>query len=510
MTASILIVDDEADIRNLMKGILEDEGFRVRLASNSREAYASVQENLPSLVVLDIWLQGSEHDGLKILSTLKETYPHLPIVMISGHGTIETAVSAIRQGAYDFIEKPFKADRLILMIQRALETAHLRRENEALKQKVNVSDEMVGESPAMQNLRQVLLRVAPTNSRILLTGEPGSGKDIAARFIHNNSGRSASPFMVLNCATMRPEHLEIELFGAEEGHNQSAYTGLLERADGGTLLLDEVADMPLETQGKIVRVLQSQSFTKVGGSKSIDVDVRIIASSNRNLEEEIEKGAFRQDLYYRLNVVPIRIPSLRERAQDIPALASYFMHGLSRGGEMVELEFTEVAMVSLKTYSWPGNIRQLRNVMEWVLIMNAGHHEGAYDIVHLPPEISGRCYTDAGVQELEGASGKAFLNQEIMTLPLREAREHFEREYLMAQVARFGGNVSKTAQFVGMERSALHRKLKSLEVAGSDKEENCAGREASCPKTKEEGIGYAGDYMRRRTGRAWDSLLPVA
>ncbi|MCD8520623.1 MAG: sigma-54 dependent transcriptional regulator [Alphaproteobacteria bacterium] len=479
MTASILIVDDEADIRNLIKGILEDEGFRVRMAGNSKEAYVAVQENVPHLVVLDIWLQGSDHDGLKILSTLKENHPHLPVVMISGHGTIETAVSAIKQGAYDFIEKPFKSDRLILMIQRALEAANLRRENEALKQKVNVTEDMLGKSPATQNLRQLLLRVAPTNSRILLTGEPGCGKDVVARFLHNNSGRSGSPFMALSCATMRPDRLEVELFGSEEGvAGEPAHTGLLESADGGTLLLDEVADMPLETQGKIVRVLQSQSFTKVGGNKPINVDVRIIASTNRNLDEEIANGNFRQDLYYRLNVVPIKIPPLRERSQDIADLASYFMAALSKTHIVPDPLFTPGAMISLQAYAWPGNIRQLRNVMEWILIMNAGHHEGAFDVEHLPPEISGRYLLDTGDEGI-GGSDKPILSQDLMTMPLREAREHFEREYLMAQVARFDGNVSKTAQFIGMERSALHRKLKSLEVA-ADKEED--GLEKNLPE----------------------------
>lgn len=465
MTASILIVDDEADIRNLMKGILEDEGFRVRTASSSKEAYASVAEMMPHLVVLDIWLQGSDHDGLKILSTLKAQHPHLPIVMISGHGSIETAVTAIKDGAYDFIEKPFKADRLILMIQRALENANLKRENEALKQKVNVTEDMIGVSSVSQNLRQVLFRVAPTNSRVLLAGEPGSGKDVAARFIHNNSPRAKSPFMVLSCATMQPDRLEIELFGSEN----PSHTGLLESADGGTLLLDEVADMPLETQGKIVRVLQNQSFTKVGGNKPITVDVRIIASTNRDLEKEIEKGNFRQDLYYRLNVVPIRIPSLRERPQDIPELAAYFMDSLSRTGALGFPAFTGAAIMSLQAYAWPGNIRQLRNVMEWVLIMNAGHHEGTFDVEHLPPEISGRYLLDTDGEE--GAlTEKPFLNKDLMTLPLREARENFERDYLQAQVNRFDGNVSKTAQFIGMERSALHRKLKSLDIATSDKD----------------------------------------
>lgn len=467
MTASILIVDDEADIRGLIKGILEDDGFRVRQAASSKEAYAAVEESVPHLVVLDIWLQGSEHDGMKILSTLKEKHPHLPIVMISGHGSIETAVSAIKQGAYDFIEKPFKADRLILMIQRALENAHLRRENEALKQKANVTEDMIGASPATQALRQTLLRVAPTNSRILLNGEPGCGKDVVARFIHNNSGRATSPFMVLSCATMRPDRLEIELFGTEDARGgDSAHKGLLENADGGTLLLDEVADMPLETQGKIVRVLQSQSFTRVGGNKPVNVDVRIIASTHRNLEEEIAKGRLREDLYYRLNVVPIKIPSLRERPQDVPDLAAYFVSALSRSGEAPQPAFTPAALLSLQSYGWPGNVRQLRNVVEWVLIMNAAHHDGPFDMDHLPPEITGRYLLDEG-SDGAAAAAKQLLNQEIMTLPLREAREQFEREYLMAQVARFDGNVSKTAQFIGMERSALHRKLKSLDVSGA-------------------------------------------
>lgn len=456
MSANILIVDDEEDIRNLIKGILEDEGYTTTLASGAAQTYQAMKEKTPDLVVLDIWLQGSEHDGLEILAKIMEDDPLIPVVMISGHGTIETAVSAIKLGAYDFIEKPFKADRLLLMIKRALETTSLKRENIVLRQKADTNVDFIGTSQATKELVESLEKVAATNSRVLLTGAPGTGKDIAARFIHQHSDRAGGPYLALNCATLRPERLEVELFGCEGGvMGEPAKTGLLEQAHGGTLLLDEVSDMPLETQNKIVRVLQEQNFQKVGSSKYISVDVRIIASTNRDLEKLVEEGRFRQDLFYRLNVVPVTLPALSQRSEDIAALASYFINVISEQSGLPQAQFSEKALELMRSYPWPGNIRQLRNVVEWVMIMNGPMNEHSYGPEHLPPEIN-----TATVPKEKGAT----LCLDFMALPLRDAREMFEREYLLSQVNRFGGNISKTAQFVGMERSAFHRKLKSLQV----------------------------------------------
>lgn len=459
MSEDILIVDDEADIRNLIQGILEDEGYTIRQASNSAQAYEALEKSAPMLIVLDIWLQGSDHDGLEILDSVKNSHPDIPVIMISGHGTIETAVSSIKKGAYDFIEKPFKSDRLILMVQRALETAQLRRENAMLRGRSEErASELVGNSPQMQDLREILERVAQTNSRVLITGEAGAGKDIAARFIHARSTRADKPFMVLNCAVLMPERLEVELFGSEtEGS-----VGVLEQADGGTLFLDEVSDMPLETQGKIVRVIQEQRFQKVGGKDKIEVDVRILASSNRNLEKAIEESKFREDLFYRLNVVPVNIPPLREHKKDVEALIEYFSTKLSRQSGLVKHAFSPAAFKMLQAYAWPGNVRQLRNVVEWVLIMKANSDSEGVDVSDLPPEIT-------GASSASGASDIGY-NADIMELSLKDAREIFEREYLKSQVERFDGNVSRTAEFVGMERSALHRKLKSLEILGAPKE----------------------------------------
>lgn len=455
MTADILIVDDEADIRGLIQGILQDEGYATRLAANSKQAYAEVASKRPDLVILDIWLQHSDHDGLDILDTLMTDDSALPVVMISGHGTIETAVSAIRRGAYDFIEKPFKSDRLLLLIRRALEAARLRRENDSLRQRVEGPSDLIGSSPVMSAARQTLERVAQTNSRVLLTGEPGTGKDVAARMIHRLSARASGPFMVLNCAILRPESLEVELFGQESGA-----PGLLERAHGGTLLLDEVADMPPETQSKIVRVLQEQKFHRVGGATMIESDVRVVASTSRDLESLVREGRFRQDLYYRLNVVPVALPPLRDHPQDIPALIDFLAAALPLPGAPGSARFSSSALAILQAYSWPGNVRQLRNVIEWVAIMGGLSADLRVEPDHLPPDIGGRGSTAASA----GASA-------FMSLPLREAREEFERDYLQAQIKRFGGSVSRTAQFIGMERSALHRKLKQLGITGGEDDE---------------------------------------
>ncbi len=460
MAHDILIVDDEADIRMLIAGILNDEGIKTREAADADQAFAQVSARRPSLVVLDIWLQGSRLDGLQILEQLMRDHTNLPVIMMSGHGNIETAVQAIKIGAYDFIEKPFKADRLLLMVERAIEASRLKRENQELKLRAGGDLEMIGRSPAVNQVRQSIDKVAPTGSRVLITGPAGSGKEVVARLIHARSRRNDGPFVGLNCATMRPERLEMELFGTEagvDGHGRKI--GTFEQAHGGTLLLDEVADMPLETQGKIVRALQEQVFERVGGGHRVEVDVRVIATSNRDLQAEIEQGRFRQDLFYRLSVVPIRVPSLTERREDIPHLARHFMQRSAEAAGLPVREFGEDAMAALQAYDWPGNVRQLRNVVDWLLIMAQGDPKEPIRADTLPPEIG--AITPTVLKWDKGG--------EIMGLPLREAREVFEREYLLAQVTRFGGNISRTASFVGMERSALHRKLKSLGVHGSEK-----------------------------------------
>ena len=454
MAHDILVVDDEADIRMLMCGILKDEGYQTRDAGNSAQALAAVRSRRPTLVVLDIWLQGSELDGLEILKIIRRELPNLPVVMISGHGTIETAVAAIKIGAYDFIEKPFKSDRLLLVVERAIEAARLKREVEELRLRAGGDEELIGVSHAMGQLRQQVERVAGTGSRVLVSGPPGAGKDVVARVLHIQSRRASGPFVALNCATLRPERLELELFGSEaaaESADSPRKVGTFEQAHGGTLFLDEVADMPLETQGKIVRAVQDQTFERVGGGR-VEVDVRVIASTNRDLAFEIAAGRFREDLYYRLAVVPIRVPSLRERCEDIPLLARHFMTRAAEVARLTPRDFGEDAMAALQAYEWPGNVRQLRNVVDWLLIMAPGESREPLRADMLPAEIGSIAPTVV----------KWDKGGEIMTLPLRDAREVFEREYLLAQVTRFCGNISRTAAFVGMERSALHRKLKSL------------------------------------------------
>ena len=460
MAHDILIVDDEADIRMLIAGVLKDEGYATRDAADGSEALAAIQARQPTLVVLDIWLQGSELDGIGILRRLQAEMPSVPVVMISGHGTIETAVEAIKIGAYDFIEKPFKTGRLLLVVARAIEAAQLRRENAELRLRAGGELDLVGASPAINQLRQQIERVAPTGSRVLITGAPGSGKEVVGRLLHARSRRAEGPFVPVNCATMRPDRLEIELFGCEASNDGvPRKIGTFERAHGGTLFLDEVADMPLETQGKIVRALQEQTFERVGGSRRVEVDVRVVASSNRELSGEIAAGRFREDLFYRLNVVPIRVPALRERREDIPLLARHFVQRGAEAARIAARDFGEDALAALQAYTWPGNVRQLRNVVDWLLIMAPGENSEPVRADMLPNEIT--AIAPSVVKWDKGS--------EIMTLPLRDAREVFEREYLLAQVTRFGGNISRTAAFVGMERSALHRKLKSLGVFGNER-----------------------------------------
>ena len=457
MTTDILVVDDEDDIRSLISEILTDEGFHCRTAGDSAEALSAIAEKRPGLVVLDIWLEASELDGMEMLQKLEASTALMPIIMISGHGNIETAVNSIKLGAYDFIEKPFKADRLILTIRRALEASRLHMENSELRRRIGHSAEMVCVSNSMKQLQSALEKVAPTDSRILISGPAGVGKEVFARQLHAHSNRSGGPFIVLNCAGMNPDRMEIELFG-EERQNGITRRGTLEEADGGTLLLDEVSYMPLEAQGKFVRVLQDQTFNRVGGEQLIQVDVRVIASTNQDMQAEMTAGNFRQDLFYRLNVVPIQIQPLKERPDDIPVLVQHFMQRSADLSGVTARQISAEAMAVLQAHEWPGNVRQLQNAVEWILIMAPGQTGDSVSVENLPPDVGKGETGELGWEE--GAK--------IMALPLREARENFERQYLLAQVSRFGGNVSRTAEFIGMERSALHRKLKILGLGASN------------------------------------------
>lgn len=455
MSSDILIVDDEADIRELVSGLLEDEGFRPRTAADSASALAAIRDRLPSLVILDVWLQNSELDGIEILEEMKRTHPDLPVVIISGHGTIETAVAAIKKGAYDFVEKPFNADRLILAVNRALEAARLRREVSDLRERAPDWG-LIGSSSTVNALRGVIDRVADSRSRVLISGPAGSGKEVIARLLHAKSSRAAQPFVVVSSALIAPERMEEELFGVENTNGAARKVGHMERAHGGTLLFDEIGDMPMETQGKILRVLVDQRFKRVGGDTSVSVDVRIVSTTSRELLAAAESGTFREDLYHRLNVVPIQAPALAERRDDIPALVAFFMDRIARSSGLPKRSLTPEALAALQAYAWPGNVRQLRNVIERTLILMARDSPQEITSDHLPSEI-----IDAG---LAIPAGEGL--EQIIALPLREARERFEREYLIAQINRFGGNISRTAAFIGMERSALHRKLKALGVSG--------------------------------------------
>lgn len=464
MATDILVVDDEDDIRDLVTGLLEDEGYETRSAATSHDALAEVAKRRPALVFLDIWLQGSDMDGLDVLVELKKLHEDLPVVMISGHGNIETAVSAIQRGAYDYIEKPFKMDRLLQVTQRALEVSKLRSEVQELRQRAGVDNTLVGQSLIFRQMLQTAQRIAPANSRIMISGPSGSGKELIAREIHRQSHRADEPFVILATGGIAPDQIEEELFGSEAPDGKARRTGALERAHGGTLFLDEVADMPFETQNKILRVLIDQHFYRVNGATPVKVDVRFISSTARNLEAEIAQGTFRDDLFHRLAVVPLRVPALSERRDDIPHLVSHFMTQISESQGLPIRTIADDAMAVLQGHNWPGNIRQLRNNVERLMILAKGEPGSEITIDLLPSEI--------GAYLPSAPNGTASGGEQLMAMPLREAREIFEREYLLAQIARFGGNVSRTADFVGMERSALHRKLKSLGVSGKNGNNN--------------------------------------
>ena len=457
MRKSILIIDDEADIRHLLSGLLEDEGFAVYNVGSDKDALAFLGKHRPDLILLDIWLEGSRMDGLQLMEEIGQVASLTPVIVMSGHGTIETAVKAIQLGAYDFVEKPFNANRLLVMLARAMEVAALKQENQELRLHTGAQVMLNGTSSAILQLEQQVERVAPTNSRVMLSGSPGSGKTMTARLIHEYSRRKDSPFVVLNCATLDSETFESELFGEDQMGNSSLKFGLLERANGGTLLLDEVADMPLAIQGKFVRVLQENAFTRVGGRHSIKIDVRVLSTTNQDLAKEIADGHFREDLFYRLSVVPISVPSLKDRRADIGELAQLFLDGFLASAGKARRLLGDDAFAVLQSYPWPGNVRQLKNTMEWLSIMASGGTLDPIRPAHLPSEI-----LQSGPTALNAAG-----TSELMGLPLRSAREEFERQYLEAQVSRFGGNITKTAAFVGMERSALHRKLRALSVPTS-------------------------------------------
>ena len=453
--SDILIVDDERDIRELVSDILEDEGYSTRLAGNSDEAMAAINSEPPALLILDIWLKDSQMDGIDILKKVKRDNPDVPVVIISGHGNIEIAVAAIKQGAYDFIEKPFNIEQLLVVIRRAMEASRLRRENSSLKRREVTSAEMIGQSAAFRALVGQLDKVTRSNGRVMLTGPAGSGKEIAARYIHARSNRAHAPFVSVNCATIGPDRMEDVLFG-RESPERGVESGLLEEAHGGVIFFDEVADMPPGTQSKILRVLVDQQFQRVGGSDKVRVDLRVISSTNRDLESEIAAGRFRQELYHRLNVVPIPVPSLEERREDIPLLAEHFIAQCHANQGLPLRPLSDEAAALMQTMVWPGNVRQLKNLVERVLILGDGN--GVIEARELPGNEPGT-----------GEEGRVVLSGALATLPLREAREAFEREYLLTQINRFGGNISRTASFVGMERSALHRKLKSLGVVTTSK-----------------------------------------
>lgn len=454
----VVIVDDEKDILELISDIVDDAGFKPIKAKNSQEAFNQISENQPEAVILDIWLKDSELDGLGILEFLKKKYSDLPVIMISGHGNIETALRSLKLGAYDYIEKPFKQDKLINTLNKAVETARLAKENKELKELNQQVDFLYGESNVIKNLRAEIDRVSKTESRVFIKGEIGVGKEYIAERIHLESRRASNPYVRLDVYNYEEKEVEDIIFGTEDagGFNSPARkVGLLELANGGTLYISEIADLPKNVQAKLVKFLTDGKFTRVGGTKNIEVNVRVVASTNTDIQKKIQEGEFRSDLFSRLNVVELYVPSLAERRDDIPMVTEYIKNHFCAKYNLPRRRFTNEAFISLQSFDWPGNTRQLMNIVEWLLIMNPGEATDTLKSSMLPKEI------------VAGSAGD-FLengNKELMSLKLRDARQLFERQYLLAQINRFGGNISRTASFVGMERSALHRKLKSLDLS---------------------------------------------
>ena len=446
----ILIVDDEKDIRDLIAEILKDEGFKVRVAGNSEVCLKEIDSNPPAVLLLDIWLKDSEMDGIDILKATKRNNPDIPILIISGHGNIEIAVAAIKQGAYDFVEKPFNTDQLLVVVKRAFEKSKLLRENLSLRKGSIDKEFLVGQSGTFKSMQSQLEKVSSSNARVMLSGEAGSGKEVAARIIHNNSTRSSAPFTVINCSSSELEGFDEILFGVEKD-DKVFLQGLLEKAKGGTVLFDEISELPIVIQKQLLNCLNDQSFVRKNGKSKVKIDFRVISSTNKNLGSLIEENKFSNELYHRLNVIPIRIPSLEDRREDIPLLINHFVSQFNVEQGLPVREVSADALAFLQTMQWPGNIRQLRNLIERVLILGVDK-----DSIKVAEFVS----KEEKVNEKIGLN----MDPNLATLPLRDAREHFERDYLLLQINRFGGNISKTASFVGMERSALHRKLKSLNI----------------------------------------------
>lgn len=461
MAHDILIIDDEKDIRSLIADILGDEGYNCGQASNSDEALDKIKHRFPHLIILDIWMKESRLDGLELLRELKREHPNLPIIMISGHGTIETAVEAIKDGAFDFIEKPFKTQKLLIMVSNALESARLKEENKVLQNKAKMNWTITGTSEASQKLRQQIQKIGPTNSRVLIQGSPGTGKEIVARALHLASTRKKHPFIALNCAALHPDKFEEELFGIERNEKAgSVKIGLLERAHEGTLYLDEIGYMPLQTQNKIIRILHEQSFRRLGGNRDIQVNLRIISSTSQDLTKAIAAEKFREDLYYRLNVVPLTLPLLKDRKEDIPLLAQEFLESFQHEGAPRKIRLSQECLLFLQSLDWPGNVRQLKNIIEWLVIMMPDDHDGKITKEMLPPEMTMKAPLASEKEIKIEPDNSAPI--ELLALPLKEAREEFEKSYLKNQIDRFGGNISKASEHIGMDRTALHRKLKGL------------------------------------------------
>ncbi|NLI81374.1 MAG: sigma-54-dependent Fis family transcriptional regulator [Deltaproteobacteria bacterium] len=454
MKQRILVVDDEPGILQSLKGVLQDEGYRVSVAANGQEALGELQKDMADLMLLDIWMPGM--DGLAVLEEVKKKFPMMPVIIISGHGNIETAVKATRMGAFDYVEKPLSLDRILVSVQNALEFNRLTEENRLWRQKATRRHSITGNSPIVVALRQEIERAAPTNATVLITGENGTGKELVARMIHHLSRRSHRPMVEVNCAAIPEELIESELFGHEKGSFTGAHErrkGKFDQADGGTLFLDEVADMSLRTQAKILRIIQEQVFERVGGSRPIQVDVRIVAATNKDLQREIEEGRFRQDLYYRLNVIPIHVPPLRKRVEDIPLLVEDFLHEMSVESAMGKKRVDPEVMTRLQQHPWVGNVRELRNFIERLCIMTP---ENVIRMSDLPGDFKQSALTRAEPDD-PYAQGT-----------LREARVCFEREYLTRKLHEFDWNISLTAARIGLERSHLHRKMRALGIRDRD------------------------------------------
>ena len=441
----ILIIDDEKDIRDSISGILNDEGYNSVTAKNSQEALIKINDNTFDIIILDVWLNDSELDGIQLLKEIKKIDAEIPVLIISGHGNIEIAVDAIKNGAYEFIEKPFSSERLLLTIKRSIETSLFKIENKSLKQK-NIDDyKFIGDSNTIIKVKQLIDKVAPTSSRVIIYGDSGTGKDLVAKEIHKNSKYSDGNFIIVNSALMEPDGIEEELFGLEE-NSRIIKQGFFEQANNGTLFIDEIGDMPIQTQSKILRVLTDSSFYRVGSNKPVNVNARLLCSSTENLEKLVENGNFRMDLFHRLNVVSITLPKLSDRTQDIDELIEYFSKIYSTNANSNTSDLRDYIKTNYMNYDWPGNVRELRNIVERYCIIGGKITENKEQL-------------DSG-----------FNSKNVISMPLKNARRIFEKNYLESQIQRFNGNISKTASFIGMERSALHRKLKQLGISIDSKE----------------------------------------